>query len=120
MTAPRLKGKKKGSTKPLTFTDMMQIGLGQLRLSPSAFYSMTVIEFVAAMRGAWDLEQRAYQQQWAQTRWLATLLLQPHSKRKLQPQDLQVFEWEQTERKRRGDNTEGINILKRISGNGTA
>lgn len=118
MTAPRLKGKKKGSGKPLTFTDMMQIGLGQLRLSPSAFYSMTVKEFTAAMRGAWDLEQRGYQQQWAQTRWLATLLLQPHSKRKLQPLDLIRFEWEQ--QGKAADNTEGINILKRISGNGTA
>lgn len=119
-TAQKLKGKKKGSHKPLTFQDLMQIGLGQLRLSPSAFYEITVQEIVAAMHGAAEVEERAYQQQWTQTRWLASLLLQPHTKNKIKPQDLCTFPWENTEKLKQSQNKQGIALLKQLSKNGTA
>ena len=118
MTAQRLKGKKKGSHKPLTFQDMMQIGLGVLRYSPSVFY-----ELMAAMKGAADAEERAYQQQWTQTRWLASLLLQPHSKKGIKPSDLCTFPWEQKAGKevsKEEGNKMQLQALQKYFKNGTA
>ena len=121
--AKRLKGKKKGSSKPLTFQDMMQIGLGQIRLSPSVFYEMTIQELVAAMHGAAEVEERGYQQQWTQTRWLASVLLQPHSKKNLKPKDLCIFPWEQSKgsgKTREEHNKAELIALQKIFKNGTA
>lgn len=99
---------------------MRQIGLGQLRLSPSAFYSLTVQELVDAMKGAAEAEDRLYQQQWTQTRWLAHLLLQPHSKQKLKPEDLGLFPWEQPSTKagREENNKQQLLALRKMFKNG--
>jgi len=45
-----------------------------------------------------ELAERAA---WERTRWLATLLLQPHTRKgqRLQPKDLAVFPWERRRRK---------------------
>lgn len=123
-TAKKLKGKKKQTAEPLTFRGMRQIGLGQLRLSPSAFYELTVAELLDAMRGAAEVEERAYRQQWAQQRWLAHLLLQPHSKQRLKPEDLGIFPWEQagskSKKEREANNELQIKQLQKIFRNGTA
>mgnify|MGYP003111367857 CR=1 FL=1 len=123
MTAQRLKGKKKGSHKPLTFEDMMQIGLGVLRYSPSVFYELTLQQLLAAMKGAAEAEERAYQQQWTQTRWLASLLLQPHSKKGIKPSDLCTFPWEQIAGKevsKEEGNKMQLQALQKYFKNGTA
>ncbi len=122
-TARKLKGKKKGSPKPLTFTDMKQIGLGVLRYSPSVFYSLTVRQLIAAMKGAAEAEERAYQQQWTQTRWLASLLLQPHSKQSIKPTDLCTFPWEEQAGKamsQEDKNKMQLTALQKYFKNGTA
>jgi hypothetical protein len=41
--------------------------------------------------------EQTYQIGWEQTRWLASILLQPHSKRTLRPRQLIIFPWEQPE-----------------------
>ena len=105
MTAQRLKGKKKGSHKPLTFKDMMQIGLGVLRYSPSVFYELTLQQLMAAMKGAADAEERAYQQQWTQT------------------SDLCTFPWEQKTGKevsKEEGNKMQLQALQKYFKNGTA
>ena len=121
MTA-RLKGKKKETAEPLTFRDMMQIGLGQLRFSPSVFYEMTVAELLAAMRGAAEAEERAYRQQWTQQRWLAYMLLQPHSKQRLKPEDLGLFPWEKPRTKEDKEENNKLQMmqLQKMFKNGTA
>lgn len=88
-------GKKKSEGEPLTFLNMMQMGLGQLGYSPSVFYEMTIEELIAAMQGAADKEERAYRQSWTQARWMASVLLAPHSKNgRIKPTDLIRFPWE--------------------------
>lgn len=115
-----LKGKKKTDGAPLTFADMKEIGLGQLCLSPSAFYDMTLTDLLAAMHGAAKKEERGYQQQWAQMRWLASVLLQPHSKKSIKPTDLLKFPWEQpqTKEQQQKANEKEILMLQKIFKNG--
>ena len=100
----------------------MQTGLGVLRFSPSVFYDLTVQQLVAAMQGAAEAEERGYQQQWAQTRWLASLLLQPHSKKSIKPADLCTFPWEQKGQavSREDNNKMQLKALQKYFKNGTA
>lgn len=70
--------------------------MGQMGLSPSAFYGMTLDEFNNAVTG-WNKHQEMRERgEWERTRWLGVLVLQPHLKkgRKLKPKDLAVFPWE--------------------------
>jgi len=79
----------------------MQIGLGRLRFSPSAFYDMTFVEFCAAAQGNAKDEEQKQQMEWERTRWLGSMIMQPHLKkgRKLQPKDLMQFPWEKPKAK---------------------
>lgn len=76
----------------------MRVGLGQLRLSPSCFYAMTLEEFLLAAEGFMQLEENREKQHWERSRWLAALLLQPHVKKgtRLKPTDIAKFPWEKT------------------------
>ena len=55
----------------------MQIGLGQLRFSPSVFYDLTFEEFLCAAQGMNRQEEMRERQEWERARWTATLLLSP-------------------------------------------
>lgn len=79
----------------------MQIGLGQLRFSPSVFYDMTFEEFLWAAQGMNRQEEMRQRQEWERARWSATLALQPHSKKghRIKPTDLCIFPWEQKSKK---------------------
>jgi len=84
----------------------MQIGLGRLRFSPSAFYDMTFVEFCAAAQGNAKDEEQKQQMEWERTRWLATIMLQPHGKKgqSIKPRDLVIFPWEKKEKKKKRSN----------------
>ena len=94
----------------------MQIGLGQLRFSPSVFYDMTFEEFCAAAVGMNDQEQQRQQMEWERTRWLAALSLAPHSKKgqRIKPTDLCIFPWEK-KKKNKGNNKLLANALKSMN-----
>jgi len=98
----------------------MQIGLGQLRFSPSVFYDMTFDEFVMAAQGMHQWEEMQQRQEWERTRWSATLALQPHSKKgsRIKPTDLCIFPWEKKS-KGKGNNKLIANALNRMN-NGKA
>ena len=70
--------------------------MGQMALSPSAFYSITLEEFNDAVIGYNRAQEMKERGEWERTRWLGTLVLQPHLRkgRKLQPKDLAEFPWE--------------------------
>jgi hypothetical protein len=70
--------------------------LGLLGLSPLAFWSCTLGELFAALEVYGQKQDENQQAEWERTRWLATLLLQPHAKKgsKLTPEKLAVFPWE--------------------------
>lgn len=83
-------------SEPLTWEMMLQVGMGRMALSPSAFYTMTFDEFNAAVKGFNEREEFRERGEWERIRWLGTLTLQPHLRkgRKLKPKDLAVFPWE--------------------------
>ena len=74
----------------------MQVGLGQLLLTPSAFYDMTLEEFNAAVIGYAKNMDALEMQAWERTRFLATVVLQPHAKKgkRIRAQDICKFPWE--------------------------
>ena len=74
----------------------MELGIGELRLSPSAFWDCTLTELFAGVRGHRESINRQSREQWEQTRWLATSLITPHLKKgkRLKPSDLIKFPWE--------------------------
>ena len=94
----------------------MQIGLGQLRFSPSVFYDMTFDEFLHAARGMNEQEEMRQRQEWERTRWAAAIALAPHSKKgtNVKPSDLCTFPWEE-EKKKKGQNILLANTLKSIA-----
>jgi hypothetical protein len=86
------------------------MGLGQLGLTPFLLYDLTFDEFSNAMRGRYkEIEQRE-RQEWERTRWLATIVVNPHVKKRLTPTDLATFPWEK--KKKAGD---GLSILRSIA-----
>lgn len=97
----------------------MQIGLGQLRFSPSVFYDMTFGEFCAAAQGMNLHEEMREKQEWERTRWLAALMLAPHSKKgqRIKPTDICIFPWEK-KKKNKGDQKMLAKVLKQMSNGG--
>ena len=93
--------KKKAKGKALTLDDCMKVGLGQMCLSPSAFYDMELDEFLIAAAGFYDLEQHRQRSDWERTRWLAAIVLQPHAKKgtRIKPEDIAKFPWEKKQKK---------------------
>ena len=94
----------------------MQIGLGQLRFSPSVFYDMTFEEFCAAAQGMNLHEEIREKQEWERTRWLAALMLAPHSKKgqRIKPTDICIFPWEK-KKKNKGDQKMLAKVLQQMS-----
>ena len=94
----------------------MQIGLGQLRFSPSVFYGMTFLEFVAAAQGMNLQEELRQRQEWERARWIAALSLAPHAKKgqRIKPADLCIFPWEKKS-KGKGNKRLLANTLKSLN-----
>jgi hypothetical protein len=90
------------------------MGLGQLGLTPSSLYDLTFREFSNAMAGRHHEIEMRERSEWERTRWLACLLLNPHTKKRLKPTDLATFEWE----KKAKTAVDGSAILRQIAGHG--
>lgn len=99
--ALRLK-KKSNEAETLSFDDFVKLGLGRLRLSPSAFWPMLLQDFILAVKGFNELEQQREREHWERARWLGCVTLQPYGKKgkSLQPTDLIKFPWDK-KRKRK-------------------
>ena len=87
------------------------MGLGQLGLTPSALYGLTFDEFNNALTGMYELMEQREQREWERTRWMATMLLNPHTKKRLTPTDLIEFPWE----KKSKPAADGMAILRQIA-----
>ena len=85
----------------LTLDRIIEIGLGHMRFDPISFFEMTIDDFECAVRGFHELNEIREQQNWERTRWLATIILQPHTKKnqRLRPTDIAQFPWEQPKQK---------------------
>lgn len=61
------------------------------------FCRCTPREFNAVVEN-WDrTRQQEFRNGWERTRFLATAILQPYSKKRLRPKDIAVFEWEKAQ-----------------------
>lgn len=89
-------GKKKAEGKPLTLEEIKKVGLGQMRLGPTAFYSMLLSDFVLAAEGFHEMHEMQERQHWERARWSAAMAMQPHAKKgaRIKPQDLCKFPWD--------------------------
>ena len=67
-----------------------------LDLLPKDFWDLTFHEFFCIQKGRNDRLEMSMRTEWERTRWLACVLLQPHTKKNsnLTPQKLVRFEWE--------------------------
>ncbi len=86
------------------------MGLGQLRLSPVLLYDLTFAEFGNAMRGHYKGIDEREKAEWERTRWLASITINPHVKKRITPKDLATFPWEEKEKP-----ADGLSILRQIA-----
>ena len=81
---------------PLGIYDLLGIALGRIRLSYDDFCRLDFNEFAAIYNSYATQRDAVYKDRWEQTRWLATIMLQPHlgKNKKLTPHKLLPFEWD--------------------------
>ena len=80
--------KNESQGKPLSWDEIEEMGLGQLRLNPFSLYGMTFREFGNAMAGHYKEIEEREKAEWERTRWLATITINPHVKKRITPKDL--------------------------------
>lgn len=67
---------------------------------PSAFYDLLPREWSNMVNGWNEFENRKEKSEWERTRWQTTLLLNPHTKKRIKAKDLIVFPWETQDKKK--------------------
>ena len=90
----------------MTWDDLESFAFGQIRLKPDEFYDLTPREWSNLVHGFNELENRKEQSEWERIRWQTTILLNPHTKKRIKSKDLIIFPWE-TEAKERKVWTKG-------------
>lgn len=70
-----------------------------MSLTPAEFYELTPREFSNKSVGHFDRVERDFKTSWEQTRWLAAMVMNPHLKKALKPNDLATFPWEKNYKK---------------------
>ena len=65
----------------MSWDEIEEMGLGQLRLNPFSLYGMTFREFGNAMAGHYKEIEEREKAEWERTRWLATITINPHVKK---------------------------------------
>ena len=70
--------------------------MGILRYAPSAFWACTLGEITTAVEYHQKIDNAQQQASWERARFVALVLLQPHTKKgqKLKQEDICQFEWE--------------------------
>jgi hypothetical protein len=70
-----------------------------MSMTPAEFYELTPREFSNKSVGYFERVERDFKTSWEQTRWLAAMVMTPHLKKALKPNDLATFPWEKTTKK---------------------
>ena len=73
---------------------MESFAFGQCGLTPGQFYDMTPREFANLSKGFSDTIDRQYRAEWERARWIASVVIAPHIKKRMKPGDLISFPWE--------------------------
>ena len=80
--------------KKLSILDLLGHALGVVGLSMDDFCRLSPEEFDAVCHAHRGHRQAAYRDGWERTRLLATICVQPHTRKKITPQALLPFEWD--------------------------
>jgi hypothetical protein len=102
------------STHESTWDDLESFAFGQVGLMPSDFYDLLPREWTNLVNGWNDRENRSEQMKWERVRWQTTILLNPHTKKRIKPKELIVFPWEKDSVKKKKVFTRG-EILSAIN-----
>jgi hypothetical protein len=82
-----------------TWDTLEAFAFGQIGLMPDQFYDLLPREWENMVSGWNEKQNRKEQTQWERTRWIATILLNPHTKKRISQRDLIVFPWEKEPKK---------------------
>lgn len=58
------------------------------------FKRCTPIYFTRRLEGMRSVQEQKFRNEWERTRWQTAILLQPYSKRQINPRSLITFDWE--------------------------
>ena len=77
-----------------------EIAIGQIGMSAEDFYCADFRDVMDAIKGFNQMKQLEFRNRWEQTRWLATISLQPYSGKgkTIKMTDLIQFDWEKSEK----------------------
>lgn len=78
---------------------MLGMALGCIHLSYDDFCRLTPVEFEHVYKEYRDKLETDHKDDWARMRMLAAIVVQPHLKKKITPQQLLPFPWEGAGRK---------------------
>lgn len=84
---------------PLGWDEIEQLALGEMAMTWDEFLNFTPKLFANKLKGHYKAIERELQISWEQTRWLATIVVNPHVKKKILPKDLATFPWESKNKK---------------------
>lgn len=73
---------------------LLGMAVGRIGMSVDDFCRCTPLEFSAIAQGWNECEQQRERSAWERTRMLCTTMLQPYSKKRLEPQDVMRFAWD--------------------------
>ena len=72
-------------------------------------YDLTPSMFFNGQKGLFEKWEMESQGEWERSRWIATILINPHVKKNLKPKDLTIFPWE---KKRNEKTTKEIETIR--------
>ena len=73
---------------------LLGMAVGRIGMSVDDFCRCTPLEFSAIAQGWNEGERQRERSAWERTRLLCTTMLQPYSRRRLDPQDVMRFAWD--------------------------
>ena len=83
----------------MTFKELQGIAVGFMGMSRQDFLCLTLEEFNCIVEKWNEREQAHSRTTWEQVRFIAHCVLTPYSKKRLDPTDIVLFEWEKTKPK---------------------
>lgn len=98
--AKRPEGAKK---KQVEIQELLGVALGAIGLSYDDFCRLTPEEFEEVYKAFRERSDAEYKDEWVRMRMLATIVIQPHLKRKMTPEKLLPLPWDNVGKKARRD-----------------
>ena len=84
----------------MTWNQIREVAIGQMGMSNQDFLDSDFVVVMDAIKGFNQMKQLEFRNKWEQTRWLATISLQPYSGKgkTIKMTDLIQFDWEKQEK----------------------